>query len=74
MSNYFKQIIFPKKEKPVVLLTKSSEYKLFGTTWCGKNKQYISLKECIFCKIGDKSLKKILETGVGCYGKNYYNS
>ena len=76
MSEYFEQVIFPPKPKPVVVPVVSrpivmSEIKaraIFETIHCIKKDGWISMVECIGCNIGNKTLEELLNDGVGCVG------
>lgn len=76
MSVYFKEIIFPRKEKVKIIppsskerITGMNEAKaraLFETVYCGKKGGWFSMVECIGCVQATKKLEEILETDIGC--------
>ena len=75
MSGYFKEIIFPRKERVQVIsspspsitgMTETNARAMFEVVYCGKKSGWYSMVECVGCTQANKTLEEILENEVGC--------
>jgi len=78
MPEYFRQIIFPPKPKPVSprvvtpdhsRLTELKARAMFEQVYCAKKDGWFSMLECIDCGEANRTLEEIMEDNIGCVGE-----
>ncbi len=79
MPEYFRQIIFPSKPKPVVTsrivssntgsMDELKARAMFEQVYCSKKDAWFSMLECINCGEANRTLEEIMGDNIGCIGE-----